>query len=164
MTDQTQVAILMGSDSDLPVVEAIFPILDSFVVKYTKNVLSAHRTPHEVMDLIKTSENNGCKVFIAAAGMAAHLAGAIAAQTTKPVLGIPLGGGDLDGMDSLLATVQMPKGVPVATFAIGKSGAINAALCAVQMLGTSDEKIAAMLVEYKSKMHDDVLAANDSIQ
>ena len=86
------------------------------------------------------------------------------AKTTKPVLGIPLGGGDLDGMDSLLATVQMPKGVPVATFAIGKSGAINAALCAVQMLGTSDEKIAAMLVEYKSKMHDDVLAANESIQ
>jgi 5-(carboxyamino)imidazole ribonucleotide mutase len=96
--------------------------------------------------------------------MAAHLAGAIAAQTTKPVLGIPLGGGDLDGIDSLLATVQMPKGVPVATFAIGKSGAINAALCAVQMLGTTDEKISDMLTEYKSKMHDDVLAANESIQ
>jgi 5-(carboxyamino)imidazole ribonucleotide mutase len=96
--------------------------------------------------------------------MAAHLAGAIAAQTTKPVLGIPLGGGDLDGMDSLLATVQMPKGVPVATFAIGKSGAINAALCAVQILGTSNEKIAQMLIDYKSKMHADVLAANESIQ
>ena len=162
--ETTQVAIIMGSDSDLPIVEAIFPILDSFEVKYTKNVMSAHRTPHAVMELIKNSENNGCKVFIAAAGMAAHLAGAIAAQTTKPVLGIPLGGGDLDGMDALLATVQMPKGVPVATFAIGKSGAINAALCAVQILGTTDEKVAGMLIEYKSKMHDDVLAANESIQ
>ena len=158
------VAILMGSDSDLDVVSKAFDVLDGFDVKYTKNVLSAHRTPAEVLNLVNKAESSGIKVFIAAAGMAAHLAGAIAAQTTKPVLGIPLGGGDLDGMDSLLATVQMPKGVPVATFAIGKSGAINAALCAVQMLGTTDEKIAGMLAEYKSKMHDDVLAANESIQ
>ena len=165
MTNQTiEVAVIMGSDSDLPVVEAIFPILDSFGVKFTKNVMSAHRTPHEVMNLIKTSEDNGCKVFIAAAGMAAHLAGAIAAQTKKPVLGIPLGGGDLDGMDSLLATVQMPKGVPVATFAIGKSGAINAAICAAQIIGTSDYAMAKKLDEYKSKMHADVLEANESIQ
>src|SRR5210317_1468937 len=93
-----------------------------------------------------------------------HLSHLLQEVSTKPVLGIPLGGGDLDGMDSLLATVQMPKGVPVATFAIGKSGAINAALCAVQILGTSNEKIAQMLIDYKSKMHADVLAANESIQ
>jgi len=96
--------------------------------------------------------------------MAAHLAGAIAAQTTKPVLGIPLGGGDLDGMDALLATVQMPKGVPVATFAIGKSGAINAAICAAQIIGTSDDEMSKKLDEYKIKMHADVLEANKSIQ
>ena len=113
---------------------------------------------------IRESESNGVKVFIAAAGMAAHLAGAIAAQTTKPVLGIPLAGGDLDGMDALLATVQMPKGVPVATFAIGKSGAINAAICAAQIIGTSDADMSAKLDEYKIKMHDDVLKANESIQ
>ena len=164
MSSQTAVSIFMGSKSDLPVVQAAADTLAEFDISFNMYILSAHRTPEEVVRTIKESEQNGVKVFIAAAGMAAHLAGAIAAQTTKPVLGIPLGGGDLDGMDSLLATVQMPKGVPVATFAIGKSGAINAALCAVQMLGTSDEKIAAMLVEYKSKMHDDVLAANESIQ
>ena len=97
--ETTQVAIIMGSDSDLPVVEAIFPILDSFGVKYTKNVMSAHRTPHAVMDLIKNSENNGCKVFIAAAGMAAHLAGAVAAHSTKPVIGIPIESGGMGGID-----------------------------------------------------------------
>ena len=159
-----KVGIIMGSKSDLPIMQEAVDILNDFGIDNEVDIVSAHRTPEEVVKRVKESEKNGVKVFIAAAGMAAHLAGAIAAQTTKPVLGIPLGGGDLDGMDSLLATVQMPKGVPVATFAIGKSGAINAALCAVQMLGTSDEKIAAMLVEYKSKMHDDVLAANESIQ
>ena len=93
--ESIQVAIIMGSDSDLPIVEAIFPILDSFGVKYTKNVMSAHRTPHDVMDLIKKSEENGCKVFIAAAGMAAHLAGAVAAHSTKPVIGIPIESGGM---------------------------------------------------------------------
>ena len=164
MSDNISVSIFMGSKSDLPVVQAAADTLNEFNVPHRMFILSAHRTPEEVVKRVKESEQDGAKLFIAAAGMAAHLAGAIAAQTTKPVLGIPLGGGDLDGMDSLLATVQMPKGVSVATFAIGKSGAINAALCAVQILGTSDEKIAAMLTEYKSKMHDDVLAANESIQ
>ena len=154
----------MGSKSDLPIVQATSDTLKEFGVKHRMFILSAHRTPKEVVKRVKESEENGVKVFIAAAGMAAHLAGAIAAQTTKPVFGIPLDGGDLDGVDSLLATVQMPKGVPVATFAIGKSGAINAALCAVQVLGTTDKKIAEQLIDYKSKMHDDVLAANESIQ
>ena len=164
MSDNISVSIFMGSKSDLPVVQTASDTLNEFKIPHRMFILSAHRTPEDVVKRVKESEANGAKVFIAAAGMAAHLAGAIAAQTTKPVLGIPLGGGDLDGMDSLLATVQMPKGVPVATLAIGKSGAINAALCAVQMLGTTDEKIAGMLAEYKSKMHDDVLAANESIQ
>jgi 5-(carboxyamino)imidazole ribonucleotide mutase len=154
----------MGSKSDLPIVQAAADTLAEFNISYNMYILSAHRTPEEVVKKIRDSESNGVKVFIAAAGMAAHLAGAIAAQTTKPVLGIPLAGGDLDGMDALLATVQMPKGVPVATFAIGKSGAINAAICAAQIIGTSDADMSAKLDDYKIKMHDDVLKANESIQ
>ena len=164
MSGQTAVSIFMGSKSDLRVVQCASDILKEFNISHNMIILSAHRTPEEVVKKIKESEANGVKVFIAAAGMAAHLAGAIAAQTTKPVLGIPIGGGDLDGIDSLLATVQMPKGGPVATFAIGKSGAINAALCAVQILGTSSEEISAQISNYKIKMHDDVLNANKSIQ
>ena len=164
MSTQTAVSIFMGSKSDLPVVQVAADTLAEFNISYNMYILSAHRTPEEVVKTIKESENNGVKVFIAAAGMAAHLAGAIAAQTIKPVLGIPLAGGDLDGMDALLATVQMPKGVPVATFAIGKSGAINAAICAAQIIGTSDDEMAKKLAEYKIKMHADVLEANKSIQ
>ena len=154
----------MGSKSDLPIVQAASDTLSDFEIPHKMFILSAHRTPEEVVKKIKKSEASGAKVFIAAAGMAAHLAGAIAAQTKLPVLGIPLGGGDLNGLDSLLATVQMPKGVPVATFAIGKSGAINAAICAAQIIGISDDNIAKKLDEYKSKMHADVLEANESIQ
>ena len=154
----------MGSKSDLPIVQAASDTLSDFDIPHKMFILSAHRTPEEVVKKIKKSEASGAKVFIAAAGMAAHLAGAIAAQTKLPVLGIPLGGGDLNGLDSLLATVQMPKGVPVATFAIGKSGAINAAICAAQIIGISDDNIAKKLDEYKSKMHADVLEANESIQ
>ena len=158
MTNETtQVAIIMGSDSDLPIVEAIFPILDSFDVKYTKNVMSAHRTPHDVMDLIKKSEDNGCKVFIAAAGMAAHLAGAVAAHSTRPVIGIPIESGGMGGIDSLLSTAMMPPGVPVATVAVGKSGAKNSAILAVQILATADEILAERLIEYKRNMRSEVL-------
>ena len=158
MTNETtQVAIIMGSDSDLPIVEAIFPILDSFDVKYTKNVMSAHRTPHDVMDLIKKSEDNGCKVFIAAAGMAAHLAGAVAAHSTRPVIGIPIESGGMGGIDSLLSTAMMPPGVPVATVAVGKSGAKNSAILAVQILATADEILAERLLEYKRNMRSEVL-------
>ena len=152
-----QVAIIMGSDSDLPVVEASFSILESFGVEYTKNVMSAHRTPHDVMDLIKRSEENGCKVFIAAAGMAAHLAGAVAAHSTKPVIGIPIESGGMGGIDSLLSTAMMPPGVPVATVAVGKSGAKNSAILAVQILATSDDELAQKLKDYKSNMREEVL-------
>jgi|TARA_B110000495_G_C22732350_1_gene429740 5-(carboxyamino)imidazole ribonucleotide mutase len=164
MSTQATVSIFMGSKSDLPVVQVAADTLAEFNISYNMYILSAHRTPEEVVKKIRESESNGVKVFIAAAGMAAHLAGAIAAQTTKPVLGIPLAGGDLDGMDALLATVQMPKGVPVATFAIGKSGAINAAIFAAQIIGSSDDEMSKKLDEYKTKMHADVLEANESIQ
>ena len=158
-----QVAIIMGSDSDLPVVEASFSILESFGVKYTKNVMSAHRTPHDVMELIKRSEENGCKVFIAAAGMAAHLAGAVAAHSTKPVIGIPIESGGMGGMDSLLSTAMMPPGVPVATVAVGKAGAKNSAILAVQILATSDDSLAKKLSEYKSNMRDEVLKKDQAL-
>ena len=156
----TDVAIIMGSDSDLPVVEAAFPILESFGVNFTKNVLSAHRTPHDVIEFIKLSESNGCKVFIAADGMAAHLAWALAAHTTKPVIGIPIESGGMGGIDSLLSTVMMPPGVPVATVAVGKSGAKNSAILAVQILSTGREDLAAKLVEYKENMKNEVLEKN----
>ena len=159
----TDVAIIMGSDSDLPIVEAIFPILESFGVSFTKNVMSAHRTPHEVMELIKASENNGCKVFIAAAGMAAHLAGAVAAHSTRPVIGIPIESGGMGGIDSLLSTAMMPPGVPVATVAVGKAGAKNSAILAVQILSTGREDLAAKLVEYKENMKNKVLEKNNKL-
>jgi phosphoribosylaminoimidazole carboxylase PurE protein len=159
----TDVAIIMGSDSDLPVVEVAFPILESFGVNFTKNVLSAHRTPHDVIEFIKLSESNGCKVFIAAAGMAAHLAGALAAHTTKPVIGIPIESGGMGGIDSLLSTVMMPPGVPVATVAVGKSGAKNSAILAVQILSTGRDDLAAKLVEYKESMKNEVLEKNDKL-
>ena len=164
MTDNSvDIAILMGSDSDLPIVEAIFPILDEFGINYTKNVLSAHRTPHEVMDLIKKSEQNGCKVFIAAAGMAAHLAGAIAAHSIRPVIGIPIESGGMGGIDSLLSTAMMPPGVPVATVAVGKSGAKNSAILAVQILATYNETLSNKLIDYKNNMKEEVLKKDKAL-
>ena len=155
-----EVAVIMGSDSDLPVVEAAFPIFDKFGINYTKNVMSAHRTPHDVIEFIKNSENNGCKVFIAAAGMAAHLAGALAAHTVRPVIGIPIESGGMGGIDSLLSTVMMPPGVPVATVAVGKSGAKNSAILAIQILATSNDELQHKLVNFKEDMKNEVLEKN----
>lgn len=152
------VAILMGSDSDLDTVSKAFNVLDNFGVKYTKNVLSAHRTPDEVLHLVSNAENKGIKVFIAAAGMAAHLAGVVAAHTTCPVIGIPIPSGSLNGMDSLLSTVQMPPGIPVATVAIGSSGAKNAAILAIQILAISDDSLRQKLSDYRAVMKEEVLA------
>ena len=158
-----QVAIIMGSDSDLPIVEASFAVLDDFGVNYTKNVMSAHRTPYDVMKLIKDSEDNGCQVFIAAAGMAAHLAGAVAAHSSKPVIGIPIESGGMGGIDALLSTAMMPPGVPVATVAVGKSGAKNSAILAVQILATSDEDLSAKLREFKENMRKEVLEKDQKL-
>ena len=120
------VAIVMGSDSDLPVMEACFDVLRTFGVTFEAQITSAHRTPEATKSFIKDAEQRGCGVFIAAAGMAAHLAGAVAATTVKPVIGVPMNA-SLDGLDALLSTVQMPAGIPVASVAIGKAGAKNAA-------------------------------------
>ena len=155
-----EVAVIMGSDSDLPVVEAAFPIFEKFGINYTKNVMSAHRTPHDVIEFIKNSENNGCKVFIAAAGMAAHLAGALAAHTVRPVIGIPIESGGMGGIDSLLSTVMMPPGVPVATVAVGKSGAKNSAILAIQILATSNNELQQKLFNFKEDMKNEVLEKN----
>jgi phosphoribosylaminoimidazole carboxylase PurE protein len=164
MTENSiDVAILMGSDSDLPIVSEVFKIFDDFGVKYSKSVLSAHRSPHQVIELIKTSESNGCKLFIAAAGMAAHLAGAVAAHSHKPVIGIPIESGGLGGLDALLSTAQMPPGIPVATVAIGKAGAKNSAILAIQMLAISNEDMANKFSTYRSNLTNEVLEKNKKL-
>lgn len=142
-----KVAIIMGSDSDLPIVEKGIKILDSFSVPYEVHVYSAHRTPEEAGVFASNAKKNGFGVIIAAAGMAAHLAGAIAGRTTLPVIGIPCSSSNLDGLDALLATVQMPTGVPVATVAV--NGAGNAALLAIQILALSDAELDKKLCEKK---------------
>ena len=138
-----KVAIIMGSDSDLPVVKKAFAELDKLNISYEVHVLSAHRTPELVAEFSKNAKKNGFGVIISAAGKAAHLGGVIAAYTTLPVIGVPIKSSTLDGMDALLATVQMPTGVPVATVAI--DGAANAAILAAQMLALSDDTLAAQL-------------------
>ena len=144
-----KVAIVMGSDSDLPIIEKGVAVLKDFGVPFEVHVYSAHRTPEEAGVFAQTAKENGFGVIIAAAGMAAHLAGALAARTTLPVIGIPCKSNALDGMDALLSTVQMPSGVPVATVAI--NGAANAALLAIQMLALSDEGLAQKLETKKQK-------------
>ena len=141
------VAILMGSDSDLPVVQATLDTLQSLGVPYEVKITSAHRTPAATHAYVKEADGRGCAVFICAAGLAAHLAGTVAGITLKPVIGIPMDGGPLNGMDSLLSTVQMPGGIPVACVAIGKAGAKNAAYLAAQMLALSDGAITNRLRE-----------------
>jgi 5-(carboxyamino)imidazole ribonucleotide mutase len=143
----TQVLILIGSESDRATMEKTVKTLEEFGIASTLEVASAHRTPAKVVQMVRDGEKNGVKVFVAAAGMAAHLAGAVAANTTRPVIGVPLAGSALNGMDSLLATVQMPKGVPVATVAIGDHGAINAGFLAAQIIAVSDPAVAAKLRE-----------------
>ena len=157
-----KIGIIMGSDSDLPVVEKAFAVLEEFGVPFEVRVLSAHRTPAEAADFAKNAKANGMAAIIAAAGMAAHLAGAMAANTTLPVIGIPVKSSVLDGMDALLSTVQMPSGMPVATVAI--NGAANAALLAVQILAVENVDLAEKLVAYRKKASDKVLAKNAEIE
>jgi phosphoribosylaminoimidazole carboxylase PurE protein len=150
------VAIVMGSDSDLPVMKQAGEALDKFAVPFEMKVISAHRTPAEAAAYAQSARKRGIRVIIAGAGMAAHLAGAMAAQTELPIIGVPLASGALSGQDALLSTVQMPKGVPVATVAIG--GAFNAGLLAVQILGVGDVKLLDKVKAYKAKMRKDILA------
>lgn len=149
------VAILMGSDSDLPVMQTTTEVLRKFKIRYEIKIASAHRTPALTQSYIHDAERRGCAIFIAAAGLAAHLAGTIAAHTIKPVIGVPMDAGSLKGLDALLSTVQMPGGIPVACVAIGKAGAKNAGYLAAQMLALSDPDLAACL---KSEREQNVVA------
>jgi phosphoribosylamine--glycine ligase len=153
---QARVGIVMGSDSDLPVMQAAADILKSFGVGYEITVASAHRSPQRAMQFAGKARDRGLKVIIAGAGHAAHLAGVMAAHTILPVIGVPIDSSCLQGMDALLSTVQMPPGIPVATVSIGKSGAKNAAILAVQILALADADLADKLAAYKNKMADQV--------
>ena len=152
----------MGSDSDLPVLQKTIDTLVSFSVPYEVHIYSAHRTPQEVSTFISKAEENGFGVIIAAAGMAAHLAGAIAANTVLPVIGIPIKSAGLGGMDALLSTVQMPSGIPVATVAI--DGGTNAAILAIEMLALTDADLHDKLVQYREKNKSTVLQKNADIE
>ncbi len=144
-----KIAVLIGSESDRDTIFAAAPYFEYFGLNWDLQVLSAHRNPAEVTEFSRTARENGYAVIIGAAGMAAHLAGAIKAHTTLPVIGVPLSGGILDGMDALLSTVQMPKGVPVATFAVGKAGIINAAIFSAEILALNDDELATKLNRFK---------------
>ena len=154
------VAIVMGSDSDLPVMEACFDVLRSFDITFEARITSAHRTPEVTKEFIQDADQRGCAVFIAAAGMAAHLAGAVSATTVKPVIGVPMNA-SMDGLDALLSTVQMPAGIPVATLAIGDAGATNAALLAASILGIKYPQIRRALEEFRSSRTEAVLGQPD---
>ena len=151
----SKISVVMGSKSDWPTVKEACLILDQFGVDYDKNVISAHRMPDEMFAFAKNAVQNGTKVIIACAGGAAHLPGMVAANTPLPVIGIPGQTRALGGMDSLLSIVQMPAGLPVATTAIGKAGAKNAALLALQILGVTDPQIQQQIVQYRQQMHDE---------
>ena len=157
------VGIVMGSDSDWPLVKKACDTLDKFGVAYETRVISAHRTPEVAIEYSKTAEARGIKVVIAAAGGAAHLGGVLAAATVLPVIGIPVAGGALNGLDALYATVQMPGGVPVATVAVGNAGPVNAALLAVQILGTADADLREKFRAHKEELKAKVAVANEKI-
>lgn len=161
--EKIQVGIVMGSDSDWPLVKKTCQTLEAFGVGYETRVISAHRTPETAIEYSTSAEERGLKVIIAAAGGAAHLGGVIAACTVLPVIGIPIAGGALNGLDALYATVQMPGGVPVATVAVGSAGPVNAALLAVQILGTADQSLREKFRAHKAELKEKVAAANDRI-
>jgi phosphoribosylamine--glycine ligase len=160
---QTDVLILIGSDSDAPVMQGAMDTLKQFGVSCEMTVASAHRSPARVMRLVEEAPGRGVKVFIAAAGAAAHLAGVVAAHTTLPVIGVPIASSDLKGLDALLSTVQMPPGVPVATVSIGKPGATNAAVLAAQIIATADPKVAQALKDYKKALAEKVELADGKL-
>ncbi len=158
------VAILMGSNSDLPHLKNAFALLRKFNVPFTARVMSAHRTPAEACEFAINAEDNGIKIFICAAGMAAHLGGVIAAHTTLPVIGLPMACEPFNGIDALFSTVQMPPGIPVATVTAGKAGAKNAALYAISILALSNDEINAKLKEFRAEQTAVVKAADAELQ
>lgn len=164
MNGQAKVAIVMGSGSDWPSIREAYETLRKFGVAAEVRVQSAHRTPDGAAEFARAAAGRGVQVLIAAAGGAAHLAGVLAAHTTLPVIGIPVQGGALNGLDALLATVQMPGGIPVATVAVGKAGAVNAALLAVQILALSDPALQAALQKHKAALRDSVAKADADLQ
>ena len=154
----------MGSDSDLPIMNEGADVLKDFQIPYEIHVLSAHRSPELVREFVLSAKERGLKVIIAGAGGAAHLAGVVAAHTTLPVIGVPIDSSPLGGFDALLATVQMPAGIPVATVAVGRAGARNAAILAAQILGLSDPGIAQKLVEFKKTLEEGVRQKNEKLK
>jgi len=159
-----KVLILMGSDSDLPVMEEAGKILKRFSIPYEMTVSSAHRTPDRTLRLVKAAEKNGVEVIIAGAGAAAHLAGVVASHTVLPVIGVPIDSSQLQGIDSHNSTVQMPPGVPVASMAIGRTGAKNAGIFAAQILALKDPLVANALRDYRKKMASDVMKKAKKIE
>ena len=156
--------IIMGSDSDLPTMQEAAKILKQFQIPYEIGVYSAHRSPHRTVEYVRTARSRGLKLIIAGAGSAAHLAGVAAAETTLPVIGVPIDSSPLAGFDALLSTVQMPPGVPVATMGVGKSGATNAGILAVQILAVGDEKLTKRLMEYKEQLEKSVAEKSKKVQ
>ncbi len=159
-----RVAVVMGSHSDWEIMQHASRSLDELNIAHLVRVLSAHRTPEPLADFVREAETQGVRVFIAAAGLAAHLAGAVASRTLRPVLGVPMPGGSLHGMDALLSTVQMPAGVPVATLAIGKAGAVNAALLAAQILAVEDDRLHDALLRRRERQAAQILSQPDPRQ
>ncbi len=154
----------MGSDSDLPVMRATLDVLDSLGVSWEVRITSAHRTPAATHTYVREAESRGCAVFIAAAGLAAHLAGVVASLTVKPVIGVPMDGGPLNGQDALLSTVQMPGGIPVASVAIGKAGAKNAGYLAAQILGVSDADVETRVRNERERNAQGIMEKNRNLQ
>ena len=163
MKNKPIISILMGSDSDLPVMKEVGDTLDKFGIAYEVSISSAHRTPDKTASFAKAAKKKGIKVIVAGAGGAAHLAGVIAAHTTLPVIGVPMES-KLDGLDSLLSTVQMPAGIPVATVAVGKAGAINAAILAAQIIGLSSQSVSKKLVDHKKELIKKVEQKNKKLK
>ena len=162
MSQSPQVGIIMGSDSDLPIMQEAADMLKSFGISYEMAVISAHRTPERAIEYSKSAEERGLKVIIAGAGGAAHLPGVLAALTPLPVIGVPILSKSLNGMDSLFAIVQMPKGIPVATVAI--NGGTNAGLLAIQIIGSSDSKVRQQMKDYKEKLKNEVIEKSKKVE
>lgn len=159
-----KIALLMGSKNDLPKLQSCIDTINEFGIPLTVRVMSAHRTPAQVMEFTETAADNGIQVILAAAGMAAHLAGVVSAHTILPVIGIPVEGGPLKGLDALYSTVQMPGGIPVGTVGIGKGGVKNAALLALQIVALSDKSLAEKLRTFRKEQGEAVIKADEELQ